>query len=196
MRRDALSHPLRPQHIDDYDHTYPGNSSNRQTDLTNWLTNGWHGQLNVADPRCAPPNNPNSPSILQFANCTNSRLETYNGTLGSNIGNALTAFIDTHAQGVDTSSQNLGKYVTMYVFLWRYGEANINTSTDVASTLWTRGNSTSIERVILEQVRCFRFYHQTVSNNNASGYYVSCLSTNPPINGGLSAVANTVGLVG
>jgi Flp pilus assembly protein TadG len=183
--------PLRPQHITDYDHTYPGNSTNRQTDLNNWLTYSWHGQLYVGDPRCSV----NSPSILQFSNCTNSRLETYNGTLGSNVGNAMRAFIDAHAEGVDTSGQNLGKYVTMHVFLWRYGESNINTSTDVASTLWTGGSSSSIQRVILDQVRCFRFYDQTVSNSNASGYYVSCLSTDPPLAGAPNAVANTVALM-
>ena len=183
--------PLRPQHIDDYDHTYPGNSPLRQTDLGNWLTNGWHGQLNVSDSRCSV----NSPAILQFSNCTNSRLETYNGTLGSNVGSAMQTYINAHAEGVDTSGQNLGNYVTMHVFLWRYGEANIDLTTDVASTLWTSGTSSSVQRVILDQVRCFRFYDQTVSNSQASGYYVSCPSSNAPGNGAPSSVANTVALI-
>jgi len=183
--------PLRPQHIDDYDHTYPGNSANRQTDLANWLRYSWRGQLNVGDSRCSV----NSTAILQFSNCTNSRLEVYNGTLGSNVGDNMRAFIDSHSEGVDTSVNNLGNFVTMHVFLWRYGEANINTTTDVASTVWTNGSSASIERVILDQARCFRFYDQTVSNSQASGYYVSCPSTSPPIEGGPSTIANTVGFI-
>jgi hypothetical protein len=183
--------PLRQQHIVDWDHTYPGNSQNRQTDLDNWLRHGWNGQLQVGDARCANT----SPSPLPFANCTNSRLEVYNGTLGNNVGDAMRAFISANAEGADTSGQNLGRYVTMNVFLWRYGESNINTSTDVASTLWTSGSSSSIQRIILEQVRCFRFYENTVSNSDARGYYVSCLSDDPPTNGGPSNVANTVALI-
>lgn len=183
--------PLRPQHIDDYDHIYPGNSTNRQTDLGNWLRNGWNGQLNVADSRCSV----NNTAILQFANCTNSRLEVYNGTLGSNVGDNMRTFIAAHAEGVDTSSMNLGRFVTMHVFLWRYGEADIDTSTDVASTLWTSGSSASIQRVILDQVRCFRFFEQTVSNSQANGYYVSCPSNSPPTGGGPSTIANTIGFI-
>ncbi len=183
--------PLRQQHIVDWDHTYPGNSQNRQTDLDNWLRHGWNGRLQIGDARCAST----SPSPLPFANCSNSRVEAYNGTLGSNVGDAMRAFISANAEGSDVSGQNLGRYVTMNVFLWRYGESNINTSTDVASTLWTSGSGSSIQRIILDQVRCFRFYENTVSNSDARGYYVSCLSNNPPTAGGPSTVANTVALI-
>jgi hypothetical protein len=183
--------PLRLQHTLDWDHIHPGNSGNRQNDLNDWLSTGWQGQLYVGDPRCSV----NDVSILQFSGCSNSRLETYNGTLGNNVGGAMRSFIDAHAEGVDTSGQNLGNYVTMHVFLWRFGERSINSATDVASVLWTSGSSSQVQRVIVDQVRCFRFYSQTVTNSEARGYYVSCLSPDPPINGAPSTVANTVALI-
>jgi hypothetical protein len=191
-RYSSIRSPQAAQLIVDYDHDHPGNSAQRQTDLDLWFRYGWHGQLSVADSRCANT----TPSPLPFANCSNSRLEIYNGTLGNNVGGAMQYFIANNAEGVDASGRNLGRYVTMQVFLWRYGESGMNITTGVASTLWTNGSSSSIQRVILDQMRCFRFYETTVSNSNADGYYVSCLSSDPGGNGPPSNVANTVGLIG
>ena len=213
-RYSALVYPtqLRPQVIVAYDHTSDsvtphaswGNTTEK-ADLNYWFKNGWAGKLKSDDGHCSKLDPKNLPSTWNLTNCTNSRLEVYpHGDGGANVSDPMRQYIDNPAntEGVDTSGQGFGKYATLQVFLWRYGEIDIDVTTNNSSRLWDgfqpgdKNDGGKIQRVIVDQVKCFRFYDGTVDGSQASGYYVSCPSNTPTPGGGRpTADANFVALV-
>jgi hypothetical protein len=201
------------QLITNYDPKYPGNSPKLQDDLDNWFTFGWHGQVKTDDARCRSLD-PTKPSTWSLASCQNSRVEVDpSGDGGQNQAGDMRSYIDAHAQGVDTSGQNLGNYGQTQVFLWKYGEIGIDPVTNVGTSLYNgpppkpaTDNGNKVQRVIIDQVSCFRFYtgtnsavqnsKGTIDGSQASGYYTSCLGTTADPSGGApSATANLVKLV-
>jgi hypothetical protein len=176
----------RNQHWVDYDHLRPGTRT-KNTDVPGWLRHGWGGTVFVdeQDSRCQT-----GPSASLA--CPNSKLEVYGGTGGSNVGSAMRDYISDpkYLEGTDPSR---GNYATVNVFFWRYGEQDINATTN-AGTLWLGpSNPDKIQRVILQKVRRFRFYTSTVSSSSATGYFVSSLNFGGvPTNGPPSTIANTV----
>jgi hypothetical protein len=170
----------------DYDHSWPGNTS-QISDLEHWLRYGWLGTIFVdeTDSRCQ------SGAGASLA-CPNSKFEIYNGNNGNNLASMMTGYINdpAHYEGTDPT---LGKYATVNVFFWRHGEQNINAATNVG-TLWSGpSNPNNIQRIIIQKVRRYRFYISTVSSSSVQGYFVSFFNPNgPPQNGPPSNVANTV----
>jgi Flp pilus assembly protein TadG len=170
-----------------YDTTWPG-TNNKNTDEPVWLANGWKGQLylpNESDPNCTDPS-----KVVQ--SCPNSRLELFGGDLGSNMATAMNSYITNHAV-TDPTCNCPG--ATVAVFFWRYGEQNIDQTTNIG-TVWNGGNSNQLQRIIIEKVRLFRFNTSTVQPSSVSGYFVGFYSNNPPQSGPPSNIANTVILVG
>jgi len=175
-----------------YDATYPGNNG-KNTDAPNWVANGWSGQLYV-DPNDATCTD--STKVVQ--QCQNSRLEVYGGDMGNNIASSMKSFINAHSEGIDPTCNCA--YVTMPVFFWKYGEQNLNVTSNQGALCDPSGkgcNSNSVQRVILQEVRRFRFNTATVSGSSVQGYYVSFYNPNaPPSNAPPNGIANTVALVG
>jgi hypothetical protein len=186
-----------------WDPTYPGNNG-KNVDVPNWITNGWHGHLyvNESDPNCTNP-------AVVLQSCQNSRVELYGGDMGSNIGTAMTNYINSHPDpGSPDPSCNCNS-ATIAVFFWRYGEQSINETCPSPpgscsvdqGTIWgastnpNKENANQLQRAILQKARLFRFNTQTVSSSSVQGYYVSFYSSNPPTAGPPSGVANTIGLV-
>ena len=124
--------------------------------------------------------------------CPNSKLEVYGGSNGSNLASMMTDYINDPAN-VEGTDPSRGKYATVNVFFWRYGEQAINATTD-AGTLWLGpSNPNNIQRIILQKVRRFRFYTSTVSSSSVKGYFVSFLNGGGvPVIGPPSTIANTV----
>lgn len=184
-----------------WDPTYPGNNA-KNVDVPNWVSNGWRGHLyvNESDTNCA-----NSATILQY--CQNSRVELYGGDMGNNIGTAMDNYIDGHSEGIDPSCNC--NFATLPVFFWRYGEQGINetcpsppgTCVVDQGTIWgasgnpNKENANNLQRAILQEARRFRFNTQTATSSSVQGFYVSFYSSNPPIDGPPSGVADTIGLV-
>jgi hypothetical protein len=170
-----------------YDQNHPG-TNNKQVDAPYWLAHGWQGQFylpNENDPNCTNPS-----TIIQ--SCPNSRLELFGGDLGSNISTPINSYINQYGT-VDRTCNCQG--ATVAVFFWRYGEQNINATTNIG-TVWNNGSSGSLQRIILEKVRLFRFNTSTVQSSSVSGYFVGFYTNNPPQDGPPSNVANTVTLEG
>jgi hypothetical protein len=170
-----------------YDTTHPG-TNNKNVDEPYWLANGWKGQIylpNENDPNCTDPT-----KIVQ--NCPNSRLELFGGDLGNNMASAMDGYISNYG-APDPTCKCQG--ATVAVFFWRYGEQNINTTTNIG-TVWNNGNSNALQRIIIEKVRLFRFNTSTVQSSSVTGYFVGFYSNNPPQSGPPSNIANTVTLVG
>jgi hypothetical protein len=217
------------QHMDDYDHTFPGtNQANpNEDDWDNWFLFGFHGQLNVSHPNCSTLT-PSNQSTWNLAGCKNSRVERYGGNHGSNIAQDIYAYIDgcdkngpwngpgnnpcsvspggysklkANAEGFDSS---IGHYVTMHVFLWKYAENNLNSTTDLGATL-TLGSTGNTDRIILDDVQCFRFgdgqdqngktIKNVLNSSSVEGYWVSCPATDISGNGPPITAANAVRLV-
>jgi hypothetical protein len=182
---DLLGAP-RIQHWVDYDHAWPGNTG-QIPDLEHWLRYGWGGALFVdeADARCR------TGAGASLA-CSNSKLEIYNGNNGNNLAEMMTNYINdpAHLEGTDPVR---GRYATVNVAFWRYGEQDIDPATDVG-TLWTGpANPNTIQRAILQKVRRYRFYASTVSSSSVRGYFVSFYNGGgTPQDGPPSTVANTV----
>jgi hypothetical protein len=167
-----------------YDPTWPG-THDKQTDMTHWLANGWNGQIylpNEFDPRCTDP-------ARVVVECPNSRLEVFGGDLGNNIAQPMNDYITNHI--VDPACN----CAEVNVFFFRYGEQNINTTSNVGS-VWNGGNGNSLQRVIISKVRRFRFSRSDIAGSSVSGYFVGFYTENPPQEGPPSNVANTVTLVG
>jgi hypothetical protein len=170
-----------------YDTTHPG-TNNKNVDEPYWLANGWKGQIylpNENDANCTDPT-----KIVQ--NCPNSRLELFGGDLGNNMASAMDGYISNYG-ATDPTCNCQG--ATVAVFFWRYGEQNINTTTNIG-TVWNNGNSNALQRIIIEKVRLFRFNTSTVQSSSVTGYFVGFYSNNPPQSGPPSNIANTVTLVG
>jgi hypothetical protein len=171
-----------------YDPIHPG-THDKQNDTAYWLANGWNGQIylpNETDPNCTDP-------TRIVAQCPNSRLEVFGGDLGSNISTPMLSYITNHGDGIDPTCNCPG--ATVNVFFFRYGEQSINTTTNIG-TIWNGGNGNSLQRIIIEKVRRFRFNTSTVNSSSVSGYFVGFYSNNPPQSGPPSNVANTVVMVG
>ncbi len=191
MSRYSTLMPGRNQHWVDYDHSWAGNNG-KTVDLPRWLRYGWRGTVFVDefDTRCQE-------GTASLA-CPNSKLEIYGGDTGNNMADMMRAYINDPAnlQGTETGR---GNFATIGVFFWRFGEQGINLATDSGGSLWGNSanplteNPNSIQRIILQKVRGFKFYTSTVSSSNVQGYYVSLFVANgTPRNGPPSAVANTV----
>jgi hypothetical protein len=165
--------PNRRQLDTDYDHTYDGNSKNgKQVDLPHWLNNPFQGILEVGN-----------------------KLEVYGGAVTTDVAGPIYNTIANSPDGTDTSSQNLGRYVTRQVFLWDKGEVY-----DPKKDLWSPWDEKngSPDRITLSQVHCFRFYENDPGDpgkSNVSGYYVSCPASTPSGDGPPSADADVVALV-
>jgi hypothetical protein len=171
-----------------YDSTWAG-THDKQTDLEHWLANGWNGQLylpNESDPKCTDP-----ARIVQ--ECPNSRLEVFGGDLGNNVAQPMNDYVANHFDSIDPTCNCQSATVT--VFFWRYGEQSINQTTNIGS-VWNGGNGNSIQRIIVEKVRRFRFNRSTIHSSSVSGYFVGFYSDSPPQAGPPGSVANTVVLVG
>jgi len=182
---DLFGSPMLQHWRVDYDHRWPGNTG-KLNDLPEWVRNGWQGTAIVdeGDVRC------------QTANlaCPNSKFEVYGGNMGNNIASEMNAYINDSArrEGIDPVR---GAYASINVFFWRYGEQGIVRATD-RGTVWgtsvTESPST-LQRIILQKVRRFRFYTSTVSSSSVKGYFVSFYNGGGvPQNGPPSTVANTV----
>jgi hypothetical protein len=127
--------------------------------------------------------------------------------MGANISSSMLSYINTFSEGIDASCNC--KFATLVAFFWRYGEQGIQetcpsppgTCSVDRGTVWgASGNppkesTAALQRVILQKARRFRFNTSTVSSSSIRGYYVSFYTTNPPINGVPSSIADTVGLV-
>jgi hypothetical protein len=171
-----------------YDTTWPG-SNDKRVDPPHWLANGWRGQLylpNELDSRCTDP-----ARVVQ--ECPNSRFEVFGGDLGSDMAEGMRAYLAAHTDGIDPRCTCPSGTVT--VFFWRFGEQNINQTTN-RGTVWNGGNGNSIQRVIAQKVRRFRFNNSTIQSSSISGYFVGFYTNSPPQDGPPNNVANTVALVG
>lgn len=178
--------PTRVQHWVDYDHSWPGNTG-QIPDLEHWIRYGWQGTVFVdeTDSRCQT-----GPSASLA--CPNSKFEVYNGNNGSNLASMMMGYINDPAnlEGTDPVQ---GNYATVTVYFWRYGEQLIIPLTNVG-TLWSGpSNPNSIQRIILQKVRRYRFYTSSVASSSVRGYFVSFHNgAGTPQNGPPSTVANTV----
>jgi len=174
------------QHWADYDRRWPGNTG-QIPDLEQWIRFGWRGTIFVdeTDSRCQT-----GPSASLA--CPNSKFEVYNGNNGNNLASKMTGYINDPAnlEGTDPVK---GNYATVTVYFWRYGEQDIIPRTNVG-TLWSGPSSpNSIQRIILQKVRRYRFYISTVNSSSVRGYFVSFYNgAGTPQNGPPSTVANTV----
>jgi hypothetical protein len=215
--------------MNDYDHNFPGTNplrpkNNWGDDWDNWFLFGFHGILNVADSRCQNID-VNNQATWNLTGCTNSRVERYGGTHGSNIAADIWAFIDgctptswngpggnpcsgdatgpvsvpAHKEGFDPA---IGNYVTMHVFLWKFAEEKLDPTPGVdLGTSAVYGPNSNNDRVIFDHYQCFRFGDGTgtasnvLTNSSVEGFYVSCPSTTPSGNGLPSIGANAVKLV-
>jgi len=182
--------PTLPQLIVDYDHNRPGTHL-QPDDVEYWLDNGWSGKLLVN------PNDLNCQIASQA--CGNSRLETFTGggTHGDRYASAMRYYINAHPEGIDPLRPDLGQSATLTVFMWSFGELDINTG-----EFWSgNGSGSQIKRVILRKLSRFKFYIGTISQDTATGYFVSFLADSPPTCPpppsacGPSPTANTVSLV-
>jgi hypothetical protein len=164
------------------------------SDISYWFQQGWSGQL-VA---YSDPANPSQPtpacanSATALTQCTNSRLEV--GPNGSkNYKSDIQLGIDNYKAGTDSN----GEYADFPVFLWEYGETDPG---QPDNQIWRStsldGPYTKVSRIIVLEVRKFRFYHDQIASSSASGYYIGYYVPNgTPGNGPPNAIANTVSLV-
>jgi hypothetical protein len=109
----------------------------------------------------------------------------------------MTSYINDPAN-LEGTDPVLGKFATVDVFFWRYGEQSINPTTNVG-TLWGKTADpmqervVDLQRVILQKVRRYRFYTSTVESSSVRGYFVSFYNADgTPQSGPPSNVANTV----
>jgi hypothetical protein len=189
-----------------YDPYHSGNTQDKN-DIDSWLRNGWRGHLYVAenDPRCT-----DSQHHDIVKECPNSRVELYQGTGGSNVGQPMRDYIDADPEGVDPDDPKYN-FRTVAVFFWSYAEENVQTSCQTPpgscvvnqGTLWkgpgNANNPQATGRAILSKVRLYRFMSDpaVTTNSSVAGYYVSFYNPNgSQSNGPPSVVANTVSLVG
>ncbi len=179
--------PLRSQHIVDYDQSQWGNNG-KTVDLPVWLRNGWQGKIFVDENGANCQDGASNP-----LNCANSKLEVYGGDTGNNMADQMKAYINDplHTEG---NEPGLGNFATLNVFMWRYGEQNINTSTDVGSPWTNTDQPNQLQRIILQRVRRFKFYTDKVSSSSVQGYFVSFFNDSTPQSGPPSQTANTVTL--
>lgn len=146
-----------------------GSSQDTQQDMEYWFRYGFNGVIATGDrPEIHP-----------------------GGVIGTNFANAMHAYINANPEGVHPA---WGNYRTVTVSLWEQAEA-----WDSKSNSWKpwKPPSTSHppDRVIISDLRCFRFYDNQVDSSEVRGHYVSCYETTPPQSGPPSGLANTVQLI-
>ena len=182
-----------------YDPKHPG-SNDKQADVNYWLANGWHGQIYVP----VDPNDPTKDDTMctnvsrVISSCPNSRLEMFGGDLGNNAADPMRAYLNSYPdQTLDPTCNCLS--ATVNVFFWRWGEQNIDVTTNIGS-IWgnsSKDKSNNLQRMVVDKVRRFRFNAQTIGSSSVSGYFVGFYVPNgTPSYGAPSNTANTVILIG
>jgi hypothetical protein len=183
-----------------WDQDHPG--THQLSDVQYWLANLWHGHIKaLPDPSDPTKPDPNCLNVSPgFPQCQNSRLQVDSlydaGDHGQNLAGQVQSYINSpfHSEGTDPTCSC--KFVTLPIYLWQYGETY--DSTTKTWSPWTIKNKAKYpDRIIVLEVRNFRFVAKQANASSVEGYYVSFYNPNGiPGNGPPNNVANTVVLVG
>jgi hypothetical protein len=196
-----------------------GGNNDKVKDVPYWIEHGWHGKLDMDPDACPgwpPPANvviANPATILNPANCPNSRVELHSGAgnLGNNIADAMRNYINRHWAGnseglcgFSGTNNPQNDFANVTVFFWRWGEqdtTNHSIARNNESRLWgyygdnIPDSSNDVKRLIVQQFTNFRFCRGLVEGSRVRGFFVSYITDLVPGDGSPSPIANTVGLV-
>lgn len=164
--------PPTAQLITAWDPNRPGqecaSSAVQQADMEYWFRNGFGGRISVGD-----------------------RIEvTDPGVQGSNYATPMRDYVNAQPEG---TRAGWGNYRTVRVILWEDADRWRNNPPGFQN--WPPGTAQPPDRIIVEEIRCFRFYEIFIDGSEVRGHFVSCYQDTPPQNGPPSGLANTVQMV-